>query len=522
MNCLKEILTHICVRLLVVLCLCGSVKAKIVLSKKVYQIANLQSGPISWIIPEDGGTPRDPKHIKQIGSNDFFIKASFEEGGLSVLNHAVSRMDLICRNKNNKPVAITLHIDLSDDRKRTDYDNKPEAGMKMRDFLFVQRPGGKWQQVNGSTQGWVSTVKFIIYPGDNKIGLSPWYTYGDYISFVKSLHDGRYLKKQMIGKSDGNREHWELTVTDTSVSALKKKKIFWQAREHAYESYPSYAMEGLIHFLLSDEAAEFRKRYIITIHPMTNIDGVAQGFEYRAGYDFPDPRKTATGRLTFETADRLHADYAVAWHNWISPRDRNVVFYTDGENGAPTARAWLRFTQLFPTLRTVGHRWKDESTPLKYNWQGKSLGLYNIHQYTMKQYGTKIWGWEMPWWNCTIAEVRHSGATFARAFLTTLDELQKGSVPASVERAAVKIPISKIYEFKVKGTAAVKNPYREAILVGEFISPSGKLTIVDGLYAGKREWRLRFLPGEAGEWSYLLRGEGVSILQHGKLICGDQ
>ena len=91
---------------------------------------------------------------------------------------------------------------------------------------------------------------------------------------------------------------------------------------------------------------------------MTNVDGVSQGFEYRGGYDFPDPRGTATGRLTFETIDRLRPDVAVAWHNWVAPRDRSVVFFTDGENGKPTPRAWLRFTQLFPSpWRVNGRAW---------------------------------------------------------------------------------------------------------------------------------------------------------------------
>jgi hypothetical protein len=474
---------------------------------------------ISWHVPEDGGTPRNPDQIRQVGINEFLILSAPEEGGVRVLRHAVSRMDLTCRNMSKKVVMVTLRIDLSDGGQRTDYDNKPEAGMKLRDFLFIQKPGSRWEQVGGRTEGWVSIVRFMVPPGDTKVGLSPWYTYGDYLSFVRALPDSRYLKKEMIGQSDGGREHWELTITDTAVDAAQKKKIFWQAREHAYETYSSFAMEGLIPFLLSDEAAEFRKKYIITIHPMTNIDGVANGFEYRAGYDFPDPRKTATGRLTFETADRLHADYAVAWHNWIAPRDRNVVFYTDGDKGIPTPRAWLRFTQLFPSLRTSKHRWKDEEDPLKYNWEGRTLGLHNIHQYTMKQYGTRIWGWEMPWWNCTTDQVRKSGAAFGRAFLTTLDELQEDRVPASVERKIMEASRDKTVELRVEGALSAKVPLKMAAVVGEFRSPSGKLVTADGIYTSKNEWKILFTPSEEGEWSYRLRGEGVHILEHGKLKC---
>src|SRR6185503_228665 len=248
--------------------------------------------------------------------------------------------------------------------------------------------------------------------------------------FVNALPKHPHLDRKLIGKSDRGREHWELTITDPAVPAERKRKIFWHAREHAYETYSSFAMEGLVEFLLSDEVAEFRRQYIIVVHPMTNVDGVGEGFEYRGGYDFPTPRGTATGLLTFETVDRLKPNFAVAWHNWVAPRGRNVVFYTDGENGKPTARAWLRFTQLFPSLHAADHRWKDETTPLRYNWEVKSpLSEGNIHQYAMKKYGTRIWGWEMPWWNFSVAEVRASGAAFGRAFLTTLDEIQSGSVP---------------------------------------------------------------------------------------------
>lgn len=474
---------------------------------------------ISWHVPEDGGTPRDPKRIQQISPNEFHIQAAFEDGTVSVLKHAVSRMDLICRNSGSKTMDVLLRIDLSGDGKRTDFDNKAEAGMQLRDFLFIQKPGEPWLQVNGRTEGWVSIIKIEVPPGDTKVGLSPWYTYSDYLSFVNSLPENQYLKKQMIGKSEGNREHWELTITDTSVNAAQKQRIFWKAREHAYETYSSFAMEGLVPFLLSEEAAGFRKRYIISIHPMTNIDGVALGYEYRGGYDLPDPRKIASGQLTFAAADRLRADYAVAWHNWVAPRDRNVVFYTDGDQGKPTPRAWLRFTQLFPTLRSAGHRWKDEATPLKYNWEGRTLGLHNIHQYTMKQYGTRIWGWEMPWWNFKVEDARNAGAAFARALLTTFDELRAGTVPPSVERPLVETPQFSMQEFQVKGNAVVKNPFKDAMLVGEFTSLTGKLTIVDGFYDGGDDWKLRFTPDEQGEWSYQLRGEGVKILQHGKLRC---
>jgi hypothetical protein len=475
---------------------------------------------ISWFVPEDGGTPRDTNRIERVGAHEFRIRAAFEEGGPMVLRHAVSRVDLLCRNESPRAIPVTVHLDLSGDGKRTDYDNKPEAGMAQRDFVFIQPPGKSWRQVNGKTERWVATVTFVAEPGETEFGLSPWYTYGDYLRFVNGLPRHPHLEKQLLGKSDGGREQWELTITDTSAPPERKRRIFWHAREHAYETWSSFAMEGLVEFLLSDTAKEFRRRYHIVLHPMTNVDGVGQGFEYRGGYDFPNPRGTATGRLTFETIDRLRPDFAVAWHNWVAPRDRNVVFYTDSDNGKATPRAWLRFTQLFPSLRGADHRWKDEVTPLRYNWEGRRpLSEGNPHQYAMKKYGTRVWGWEMPWWNYSTGDARRSGAEFARAFLTTLDEIQSASVPPAIEQAMVEVPRWEMHEFSIKGRAHVDNPFRDAALVGKFISPSGRTNVLDGFHDGGESWRLRFAPDEEGEWSYLLRGEGVEILQRGKLRC---
>ncbi len=477
-------------------------------------------GQVTWRAPEDGGTPREPSRIRQVGPGEFHIRAAFEEGGSSALRHAVSRMDLLCRNAGATPVPVTVHLDVSDDGKRTDYDNRPESGMRQRDFLFIQPPGQRWQQVDGATERWVATVSFEAAPGETKVGLSPWYPYGDYLRFVKELPQTTSLQTKLIGKSDGGREHWELTVTDPAVPAAEKRRIFWHAREHAYETYSSFAMEGLVAFLLSDEAAEFRRRYIISLQPMTNPDGVAQGFEYRGGYDLPKPRGTASARLTFDTIDRLRPDFAVTWHNWVAPRDREVVFYTDGDQGQPTSRAWYLFTQRFTSPRAAGHRWKDETTPLRYNWQGRTpLSEGNVHQYAMKKYGTQVWGWEMPWWNRTPEDARRAGAAFARAFLATLEDQRADKQLPAPEAATPEVPRWEIHEFSVKARAHVANPFREAALVGEFISPSGRTNVLDGFYDGEDTWRLRFAPDEEGEWRYLLRGEGIDAFQRGGLRC---
>jgi hypothetical protein len=299
----------------------------------------------------------------------------------------------------------------------------------------------------------------------------------------------------------------------------QKRTIFWHTREHAYETFSSYAMEGLVAYLLSDASAEARRRYVIVLHPMTNVDGVAQGYEYRGGYDHPDPFGPAAARIVRGTIDRLRPEFIVVWHNWIAPRDRDVVFYTYPEDGKPSRRAWDVFTQNFPSPQSAGHRWREETNPLRYNWTGRRLSDANVHQYAVKKHGSIVWGWEMPWWHRTTDDARRSGPAFAQAFLATLETLATVADPVAPESTTVEVPRRYLHEFALQGRAHVANPFRDAALVGEFTSPSGKQVVVEGFYDGDGSWRLRFTPDEEGEWQYRLRGEGVELSQIGRLRC---
>lgn len=392
-------------------------------------------GDIYWRVPEDGGTPRDPARLIASGPSEFLVRACAEEG-TSILQHAVSRVDLICCNREARPVTVTLRLDLSGDGRRTDRDETLWGGMTWRDFVFIKPSGQGWRQISGQVQGWVCTVRFTAASGETQIGLSPWYTYGDYLRFVNSLPPHPHLQQRLAGHSDRGREHWELTVTDPSAPAQHKRRIFWHAREHAYETFSSFAMEGAVAYLLSDKAAEARRRFEVVLHPMSNVDGVAEGYEYRGGYDAPEEPAAKSAQFTWATIKRLRPDFIITWHNWIAPRDEDTLFYTDEEEGQPARRAWDLFTQCFPSPRQVGHRWHAEEEPLRENWWGRAMAdETNVHQYAAKHYGSRVWGWEMPWWNRTPAEARHAGAAFVRAFLATIAIIDAGH-PASGAKAA--------------------------------------------------------------------------------------
>jgi murein tripeptide amidase MpaA len=68
-----------------------------------------------------------------------------------------------------------------------------------------------------------------------------------------------------------------------------KKAMIITARVHPGETQASFALEGMVNFLLSShkKAVELRKHYIIYVVPMLNPDGVIQGNHRTdlAGYD---------------------------------------------------------------------------------------------------------------------------------------------------------------------------------------------------------------------------------------------
>ena len=61
------------------------------------QAGAANSSQVVLVAPTDGGTPRDPARIVHKGDNEFDIRASVEEGE-GFLKHAISRVDLLCRN----------------------------------------------------------------------------------------------------------------------------------------------------------------------------------------------------------------------------------------------------------------------------------------------------------------------------------------------------------------------------------------------------------------------------------------
>jgi len=76
-----------------------------------------------------------------------------------------------------------------------------------------------------------------------------------------------------------------------------------------------------------------------------------------------------------------------------------------------------------------------------------------------------------------------------------------------------------MYEFELHGRCHVDNPFRDAALVGEFTSPSGRKMALEGFYDGGDHLAAALHADEQGQWRYLLRGEGIELHQQGRIQC---
>lgn len=118
----------------------------------------------------------------------------------------------------------------------------------------------------------------------------PPYVLTDLQALLELAEHSPVARVETIGKTCGGRDMPMVTITDFATEDANKKCIWLQARQHAWEAGTSWAMDGAIRFLLSDDpmAAALRKKTVFRFTPMIDLDGVATGkVRFNAnGYDF--------------------------------------------------------------------------------------------------------------------------------------------------------------------------------------------------------------------------------------------
>lgn len=114
------------------------------------------------------------------------------------------------------------------------------------------------------------------------------YTVSNLKNFLKTI-DHPDCEKNILGYSRSGFPISLLTIASRRIRSLKEKKGIWLLyREDTNETITSFAAEGGVRFLLSDEpvAVELRNEYEFNIVPMSSMEGTMAGTTFSAGYGY--------------------------------------------------------------------------------------------------------------------------------------------------------------------------------------------------------------------------------------------
>lgn len=377
--------------------------------------------PLRIEVGFDGSCPHSPEGLRQEGPRRFRILPSWRASP-GVGEEAVgrsTRLGFRIVNPQPAPERVELLIDWqyhdAPPKDRPEFASV-EQYMSYRDFVVVQWPGRTdWQTVMTDVEGTVARLELNVPPGQTEVHWHPPYNYQQSEQFVASLRANPLVQIENIGQSPQRRNLWMLRITD--ASRQPKKNFLIRSRVHAYESGASYAMEGMVRWLLSDApyAAAALRQYVFYVIPMANPDGVhdglgsltaPQGVNLSAIPNHPDPASLPLK----QAIDRVRPAVVIDLHNWQNK-------HTDGLLGLePAVRE--RFVRFMPDQLQFGKQWDaQDPKPLPPETPEKELLRY----YCQRNFGSLAVTFEFPWFGRTPDDMRATGRQVIWALLRAMD-----------------------------------------------------------------------------------------------------
>lgn len=374
----------------------------------------------------EGSCPHSDEGVVCEGGNRFRILPSWRPSpGIS--EEAVgrsTRLGFKVVNDGQTPQEVTLLVDWQYDdapaKDRPEFVSRDEF-ISYRDFVVARWPGEtRWQTVMGDVEASVVTFRLQAQPGETEIHWHPPYTYTQTEQFVSSLRGRPMVDVQSIGQSEEGRCLWLVRITDSSPRP--KTPAFIQARVHSYESAGSYAVEGMVEWLLSGDAyaAAAVREYAFHVIPMANPDGVADGLGRLTaprGANLvwtstePDSAHAAIKEAVERVQPKLHIDL----HNWQNK-------HVDGLLGLePEVRE--RFVRFMPDQVQFGKEWfiRDPG-PVPETQPAQEM----FGSYCRRAFGAVACAFEFPWFGRTPDDMRATGRRALWALVRALHEPPEG------------------------------------------------------------------------------------------------
>ncbi|MDD5341953.1 MAG: M14-type cytosolic carboxypeptidase [Patescibacteria group bacterium] len=233
-------------------------------------------------------------------------------------------------NALNQTLTIKLINAMAGSNENTDWvDHKPVYSYDQVNWYRISSTG----TVSGSDMIYTFPGAGIEFTSDTVyIAHGIPYTYTDSENDLTTWSASPYVTVTDIGNSVQSRMMHLVTIQDTAspITAANKKVYWFIARQHGMEPMGSYAIQGVINFLIgsSDEAKLMRRTSIFKIIPMMNPDGAYQGWT-TANAEYCNENRDWTDLVpnpATETDEVYNAHYAI--HDWMTngtPADAEVI-----------------------------------------------------------------------------------------------------------------------------------------------------------------------------------------------------
>ncbi len=343
----------------------------------------------------DSANPR-PEGIEKVAENHYILRP-FSETDIESF-----KLDTQITNSSTECKTIKLDVFW-----------KTEPFSELRDcFYWKHESSGEWIVIPASTAPGKSFIEFAVSPGCGILSLHPHYGYEDCEKFVASL-DHPALESKIAGKTDKGRNIRLLKAA--AVINKPEKKFLISARNHANESSGSYCVEGMLHWLLSDDplALYALSRHEFYFIPMSNPDGVADGMARHTGNKLTDLNKTeqwhrencpaalsdSTLKVYTGLLDSIQPTHFMNLHSYL--------FKFQDELYVRAVEEAERFFRFMPDQIKYGKVWKTRIHDHKPFPTG----------YCHEKYDTFPLLPEIPWFGRNAAAMRETGADLLKAFI---------------------------------------------------------------------------------------------------------
>jgi len=122
-------------------------------------------------------------------------------------------------------------------------------------------------------------IRHVFSRDEAWIAYIPPYTFGRLDSLLSEVRAHPAVGIETIGKSVEGKPIYLVSLAGPGIDSGSSPVVWIVARQHAFESGGSWAIEGLVRFLTSSEpeASAILNRMVFKICPMLNPDGVISG-----------------------------------------------------------------------------------------------------------------------------------------------------------------------------------------------------------------------------------------------------